>query len=1371
MKQTSRFDIIKNELIPKKKWKDDQEISQCGMCDNKFNALFRRKHHCRRCGYIFCQDCSNHFLDGPPNEGEKKIRFCRRCYDKINQLIADKGFFVENEDSTLKAAMKKEVNSQTRNVSKQFESVTTYTSSKSIVVKGNEAQQMQEEDDTLLEINQEKEDISEFFEEADISKDQLTILQEKSANQLEKICEYILQNVLQPNKSYEKVIEFWKSKMKILITQCVQEIQFHSLNTNLMDINHFMKIKIIDHSDEQLTSFFPGVIFRKNVALKQMQSEINKPAIIIIIGDFDMDGTQNQLEDYIQNEKKILVDSINQIYKNYEPNLILVEKGANKIALDECLKKKITVITNVKKKVLKRVKLCTNAKFITLSSLKLCIERKEQIVGQCEKVFFKSFPKMVSEKGEMHKDTTLCFLKTQTCQKFATITISGPSEDLLQKLKQCFIGCARLGKHQDLESHFITTECSIFKNNQLKTISNQGNFTNFLFEKVPLKELFIIELKYIKINYVIADVSNFNDIKDFSSLEEYKSKHPTQRDKLEEFSMARMCNKPQEKKSVFYHGEDVCLGQFIILKIANKDNKCEFCHLPKIAHVSFYYCGDKYIKISVDQKNRSGRVISTNEPPQLSNQVSQQFSQLSNDDEPRDNVYTAKDISKIVQQSHSNQKGEKKKIKIETYIQCSKCDLSSNIVKLSSQNLDFSFFRFMQTILITQPNIYERQTICQSNNCNHQLERIFTYDESMVKILVGEVEVFSTVIQNTLSQEILDNLKKWEEDYIQNEKKELYQRILNTNYQLTQLTKPLSKNDIKDNIEIYSNEKYWQEKFQEMKQISDLQIFTNQLSIQIQELNDQIKVEMKRFQRNSMFRSQKDIDHQSPPFNKVHFSGQDCEINHSDSVVGEDIENQSEQISDIKSPMGGKPMKTPSNKIPNIPYSVKDLDTNHSFIGDRQQNPQSHLIKEWPLCLFQEEQNKLKLCDKKIIPFVAIFESQPLSSIAFSLNHPTYLKAINYFENFQKADQQQQKLILSKLMLMKSGQQSGKWEQEDQSLPSESLLTLNDTNVNTTQQQSIPQKKEKNYITITLQYDKVKGLKPSMSRDQFQDEDKSISSQQSVASGFGNQQFQAKKSKTQEILIYFPNQFEALRASFGITLNLFIKSLSVTGSWNASGGKSSSKFFKSDNELFVVKKFDDEKEFRMFEQFALDYFRQMHRHFYESQKPSLLCKIFGMYEIRDKGYPEFYLIMENLYYGVGNPKDLLVYDLKGSETNRWEKKVNKVLLDTNFIIDRNAEPILIQNDCYIYNDKAFQSDCKFLLRKQIVDYSLLLIINSKQKKIRMGIIDYLRFYTWDKETERLLKFVLKGGKVPTIINPHDYKQRFLTAVGKYFIHV
>lgn len=97
--------------------------------------------------------------------------------------------------------------------------------------------------------------------------------------------------------------------------------------------------------------------------------------------------------------------------------------------------------------------------------------------------------------------------------------------------------------------------------------------------------------------------------------------------------------------------------------------------------------------------------------------------------------------------------------------------------------------------------------------------------------------------------------------------------------------------------------------------------------------------------------------------------------------------------------MGGKPMKTSSNRIPNIQYSVKDLDNNHSFVNDKQQNPLNIFLKEWPLCIFLEEQNKVALCERKILPFVAIFESQPLSSLAFALNHPNYLKAINYYES------------------------------------------------------------------------------------------------------------------------------------------------------------------------------------------------------------------------------------------------------------------------------------------------------------------------------------------------------------------------------------
>ncbi len=141
-------------------------------------------------------------------------------------------------------------------------------------------------------------------------------------------------------------------------------------------------------------------------------------------------------------------------------------------------------------------------------------------------------------------------------------------------------------------------------------------------------------------------------------------------------------------------------------------------------------------------------------------------------------------------------------------------------------------------------------------------------------------------------------------------------------------------------------------------------------------------------------------------------------------------------------------------------------------------------------------------------------------------------------------------------------------------------------------------------------------------------------------------------------------------------------------SWDTSGGKSESKFYKSSDNLFVMKKFSSGKEFLMFKQFAMEYFKHMWRLTYES-KPSLLGKILGMFEIREKNTSGFYLVMENLYMGMGNINDLKVYDLKGSETNRWETKKKKVLLDTNFKVDRNSEPLPIARENFWFINRAF----------------------------------------------------------------------------------
>ena len=44
-------------------WMPDAVSTDCYQCNLKFN-LFRRRHHCRICGQIFCQACSGYLIEG-----------------------------------------------------------------------------------------------------------------------------------------------------------------------------------------------------------------------------------------------------------------------------------------------------------------------------------------------------------------------------------------------------------------------------------------------------------------------------------------------------------------------------------------------------------------------------------------------------------------------------------------------------------------------------------------------------------------------------------------------------------------------------------------------------------------------------------------------------------------------------------------------------------------------------------------------------------------------------------------------------------------------------------------------------------------------------------------------------------------------------------------------------------------------------------------------------------------------------------------------------------------------------------------------------------------------------------------------------------
>ncbi|EZA52929.1 RUN and FYVE domain-containing protein [Ooceraea biroi] len=58
-------------------WTNDRLVTQCKGCSREFN-MTRRKHHCRNCGNIFCNACSDN-TTALPNSA-KPVRVCDECY-------------------------------------------------------------------------------------------------------------------------------------------------------------------------------------------------------------------------------------------------------------------------------------------------------------------------------------------------------------------------------------------------------------------------------------------------------------------------------------------------------------------------------------------------------------------------------------------------------------------------------------------------------------------------------------------------------------------------------------------------------------------------------------------------------------------------------------------------------------------------------------------------------------------------------------------------------------------------------------------------------------------------------------------------------------------------------------------------------------------------------------------------------------------------------------------------------------------------------------------------------------------------------------------------------------------------------------------
>lgn len=225
--------------------------------------------------------------------------------------------------------------------------------------------------------------------------------------------------------------------------------------------------------------------------------------------------------------------------------------------------------------------------------------------------------------------------------------------------------------------------------------------------------------------------------------------------------------------------------------------------------------------------------------------------------------------------------------------------------------------------------------------------------------------------------------------------------------------------------------------------------------------------------------------------------------------------------------------------------------------------------------------------------------------------------------------------------------------------------------------------------------------------------------------------------------------------------------------WSAPGGKSGSTFFKTSNDQFILKQMT-KVELQTFLGISQSYFAYIEES-YNFKRPTVLSVILGIYKIIYKDITTNtsskynFMVMPNLFYGKNIGRK---FDLKGSTRNRLvvtddPENCEHVLQDENLRRITVDRPLMISAKSKTKLNSALGYDSEYLSSISVMDYSLLVGIDETNKNLVVGIIDYVRPFTWDKRLEHVVKSV-GSTEMPTIVEPGLYRTRFCEAMDKYF---
>ena len=321
----------------KKLWVPDDHSQNCYNCGSKFFSLLNRRHHCRVCGNIFCKSCLESFCEITIYGEKKELKVCTYCQEKKGEL-----------NNILKNNLVEYRNDKGNKI---FET-------KSWDYIKNKKKNQNEIDKFCGFNNIENTALSKFHD--DINKN------------YEKLLEKMIIKVLNENSDktkYPNLASDWAKVIFNLTKTVINNVSpsFNDLNDSI-NINDYIKIKVIKYLDQSKCEVIDGYAMQKNVCSKKMRIDINNPKILLLKGSLEgiRIGRGNNITDALIVKSVAVEDYIEIIRKKIEkiqPQIIMVEGNASQKYQDffSTDKMNISLITKCNIKKLNKIARCVNS--------------------------------------------------------------------------------------------------------------------------------------------------------------------------------------------------------------------------------------------------------------------------------------------------------------------------------------------------------------------------------------------------------------------------------------------------------------------------------------------------------------------------------------------------------------------------------------------------------------------------------------------------------------------------------------------------------------------------------------------------------------------------------------------------------------------------------------------------------------------------------------------------------------------------------------------------------------------------------------------------------------------------------------------------